>query len=121
MVFDICLVGVEMVGSLCCSTSSERSQQGRVLPDVSTAYRKHVVLELGNRSVILEVYSPVGVAIHQACNGVRSVLHMYAVTTDFQVIVLGGSLPRHTPVGRHTPNIVGKPRACIGLHASNMF
>src|ERR1700694_694345 len=110
-----------MVGSLCCATSSKRSQQGRVLPDVRTADGKHVVLEPRNRSVILKVYGPVCVAIHQACDAVRSALNMHAVGTDFQVIVLAGCLPGHTPVGCDPPDIVGKSCACIGLRTSDVF
>src|SRR6202023_3026357 len=103
-----------MVGSLCCATSSERSQQGRVLPDVRTADGKYVVLELRNRSVILKVCCPVCVAVHQAGDAVRSALHVHAVAADLQVIVLAGRLPRHTPVGCHTPDILGKPYAWMG-------
>src|ERR1700738_1556934 len=108
-----------MVGSLCCATSSKRSQQGRVLPDVRTADGKHVVLEPRNRSVILKVYGPVCVAIHQACDAVRSALNMHAVGTDFQVIVLAGGLPGRTPIWRDTPDIEAKPRSRIGLRTSD--
>src|SRR3984893_2018761 len=110
-----------MVGSLCCATSSQHSHQGRVLPDVRTADGKHVVLELRNRPVILKVCCPVCVAVHQAGDAVRSTLHVHAVAADLQVIVLAGCLQRHTTVGCHTPEIVGKPCACIGLRASDVF
>src|SRR6202011_1145155 len=121
MVFDVCLGGVQMVGSLCCASGSERSHQGRVLPDVRTADGKHVVLELRNRSVILKICGPVCVAIHQAGDAVRSALHVHAVAADLQVIVLAGCLPRHTPVGCDPPDIVGKSCACVGLGASDVF
>src|ERR1700680_2871216 len=110
-----------MVGNLQCTTSGERRQQGRVFPDIRTANGKHVVLELRNRPVILEVRSPVCVAIHETCDGVRGALHMHSVTADFQVVVLAGSLPGYTPVGCDSPDIVSKSCASIGLRASDML
>src|SRR4029077_20458829 len=101
-----------MVGSLCCATSSECSQQRRVLPDVRTADGKDVVLELRDRSVILKVCSPVCIPVHQAGDAVRSALYVNAVAADLQVIVLAGRLPGHTPVGRDPPDIVVKSCAC---------
>src|SRR5260370_21308948 len=63
MVFDIGLGGVQVVAAQRSAPCKDRCRKRRVLTDISTADRKHVVLELRNPSIILKVRGTVSVAI----------------------------------------------------------
>src|ERR1700722_4159598 len=109
------------MSDLCRSAVAESSEQRRVLSDVGATYRDYIVLELRKGPVILKIGSPVGVAIHQACNGVGRSLHMHTVSADLEVIVCAGSLIGGAPVPRHSPDVKAEPCAGIGLRSSDVF
>src|SRR6266853_6819336 len=110
-----------MVSSLDRTACGNGGQQRRVLSDIGAAKGNYVVLEPRYRPIILKVSSPVRITIHQTRDGIRSSLHMHAVSADLKVIILGRGLPRPTPIGRYPADVEAEPIARIRLRASDVL
>src|SRR5260370_22293289 len=121
MVFDIPQHGIQAVANLCGTASSEGCPQRRILPNVSPAERQNVIFKLRNGAVILEVESPIRVAVRRTSHSVRRTLYVHSVGANFQAVVLCDRLPGHAPIGSQSTNIEPESCARVGLRPANVL
>src|SRR6476646_2993593 len=109
-----------MTGKSCQGVDGTGDQR-RVLANVSSPNRQHIILPLRNGAIVLEVHCPIGEAVLKRGDCIRRALDVHVISADVKIVVCARRFIRKPPVRSHAANIESKIRSGIRLRSSDVL